>query len=315
VTTLASALTGPVSLAQNGDSVFVMTAPLPGQLGPPPGCAIQRIPLAGGSPALLTDDAVATSPVPMAADAAYVYWTYAGVWRAPVSGGVAAQWSATDWVDADELGIALDGGDLYWLQDGMGVLTIPISGAGDPAPATLYTSSTSSNLAQDAQDLYWMSDNAVVKAPKAGGTPAVLAAGPLLGGIAVDAENVYYTVSTAPALSEDAGVSGGPQGVTVKKLPKGGGTPSTLVSWSETYPPGSSQRPYITVEGSYLYYAEDSVSTGRLLRVPVSGGTPEPIADLAGGEHVVIACPGGVCWADSTPDGNQFSVQRFRDGP
>lgn len=152
--------------------------------------------------------------------------------------------------------IAIDANNVYWTNSAGGsVMKVSLAGG---APTTLASGQSDPyGIAVDPASVYWTGGGNVMKASTVGGTPFTLASGQGAGEIAVNATNIYGTVS---------GVNG-----AVIAVPLGGGTVATLASGQST-PIG------ITVDSRSVYWTNFGTSAsdakdGTVMKVPLGGGT------------------------------------------
>jgi hypothetical protein len=247
-------------------------APPPGDAGPP----------ADASSIGLTMNTI--SDVALTAKA--VYWTTGGdVMSAPLDGGTAVPVAVAQNVPG---AMAIDSQSLYWVN--VGSVYYPV----DPVESPGHNGS-------------------IVSVPLAGGTPRVLASdqdSPLA--IAVDDTAIYWTAGGVTTI--DGGTSDG----VVLSMPLGGGTPTLLVSGlgmptaiavhegvvafaaytssasaigtvpstggtSTTLATGPTPTTSIALDGTNVYWVQASSQTvgsdGRILSMPLAGGTPLVLAD------------------------------------
>lgn len=162
------------------------------------------------------------------------------------------------------VGIAVDSTSVYWTDDSSGTVNkVPIQGG---TPTTLASGEMEpAFLALDSTSLYWIAGDSnggfVKKVPLAGGTVTTLATTRGVAGIALDAQNVYWT---------DA-VDG-----SVMSVPITGGTPTTLTT-GENNPTFSIGQ--IAVHGTKLYWTRvESVTAPEIMTMPTTGGTPSVFA-------------------------------------
>jgi hypothetical protein len=100
-------------------------------------------------------------------------------------------------------GIAVDGASVYWTRNGVGgagngtVMKMPVDGGAPTALASGTSNATA--IAVDARSIYWVSfdigGGSLMRMPLDGGTPTTLASRVSPSDLAVDATNVYFTMS------------------------------------------------------------------------------------------------------------------------
>jgi hypothetical protein len=147
-------------------------------------------------------------------------------------------------------GIVSDANDLYWSNGKDAVMKAPREGG---RPTVVANATASAYVAAvDATNVYWtdMSSGTISKAPVGGGAATVLATGQSAGALALDATNVYWT-----------NYDNDQPGATVMTIPIAGGTPTTLASGIRG-PAG------IAVGRSSVYWTSDNA----VKEVPLGGG-------------------------------------------
>jgi hypothetical protein len=236
----------------------------------------------------------------VALDSANFYWMSSqngqnySVLGVPIGGGVPSTIvSGLSYAS----GLAVRGGSIFWTDDADAgsVGTQPISGG---SPVTLASGGTSGGvtalgpIAVNGSNVYWdnggmeqgteyIRTSALVTVPLGGGPPTTLASaqGIGMGGLALDAANVYWSYETGTG---QAMAYGG-----VFSMPLGGGTITTLAA----------QR-YCTsgfaIDGASVYWTE---LYGNLMKVAIGGGTPVTLA--TNGAFAVVSDGTYVYWSDA----------------
>ena len=169
-----------------------------------------------------------------------MYWVQgSAVMRAPKSGGmplpVAGGQAGADCVAVDEQFIywSISGSEKAQFADGA---IVAASKKGGGAKVLVKGAEHALNVLVDDKNLYWQNADKIMKAPKTGGTEAVLApAGGPIGDIAIDDAFVYFTL---PGTGTDG---------TVGRVSKDGGTPAILAS-GQTLPRG------IAIDATSVYW-------------------------------------------------------------
>ncbi len=116
-------------------------------------------------------------------------------------------------------------------------------------------------VAVDATNVYWGVFYALMKAPVAGGVPAVVVPWTMAETIAVDSANAYWTNSMAN---------------TVMKVALDGGAPITIAS-------GQSWVHGLTIDAANVYWAVPGTeptgyTDGWVMKAPIAGGAPTMLA-------------------------------------
>jgi hypothetical protein len=198
---------------------------------------IMKAPKTGGAPTELVASFNGNIMVLEADDDSVYYLDYddggPGVFKVPVGGGNAVR-LATGQGQLDAL--ALDATHVYWADHvetgGVRLVKVPIDG-GEPTllHAELYGNTLSVDLAVSPSGVYWNGDFAtglepdgsvrirLLRIPLAGGAPVVLAEESGISNIALNSNDVYWTVEPL----------GGLPG-TIRKVPLNGGAVSSVAS-------------------------------------------------------------------------------------
>ncbi len=216
VSTISSTADNPVGVILHGKFVYWTNGNGGGTAG-----SIMRAPQAGGAVTTLATGLF--SPGEIVTDGTSLYWTANtdtmpdGVYELPIGGGTVATLTGTGY----SLDLALNGGTVYWTDDGDDtVLSMPTGGG---TVTTLATGLTAPDtIATDGVSLYWVasgSPGSVMKLALGadGGSPVTLAAGIANpSGIVTDGVSVYF----------GSDVTAG----SVLKVPVGGGSVVTLAA-------------------------------------------------------------------------------------
>src|ERR1019366_8967904 len=122
-----------------------------------------------------------------------------GVYKCPVAGCASTPTTLANGLfggPAD--GLALDAGNVYWTDSGLGTVN-KISKSGSNSTPIALIQSKPLGIAVDATNVYWANsgDGTIMKAPVGGGTAATVASGQSgPAGVALDATFVYWTNQT-----------------------------------------------------------------------------------------------------------------------
>jgi hypothetical protein len=193
--------------------------------------------------------------------------------------------------------VAADATYVYWTNGGMAAcatLSGTCGGKGDGsvlraprtggAPTILAGGLCGPNgIAVDGNSAYLVDtgDGAIVKIPLAGGSPTVLAMGSFLGSLAIDSANVYFTEA------DSSGLHG-----SIVKVPIAGGAPVVLATGFApdltNFGCGASP-PTLAVDSRNVYWLTSALDSrgASVMAVPISGGSPTALAPIAQlGENV-----------------------------
>ncbi len=226
-----------------------------------------------------------TTATSLAVDATSVYWTTEGstngtVMSIPSQGGSQTVLASSQNTPSS---VAVSGATVYWISYSSVMFNImQVATSGGAMPVTLATGWSYPTLAVDGTTVYWSDDSVgevqgpgslkpatrVNSIPGGGGAVSTVVVAPDIHtpqSIAVDATNVYLSLTVSP-------------GTVLQSFPLGGGAAVTLamVGFDSN---GIAAVPLPAVKGQNardLYW-----SAGKLWRVPVSGGPLTTIAPLS----------------------------------
>ena len=209
---------------------------------------LTRANLDGTSEATLVE---AAGGGPFATDGVDLYFANGfTIKRVPASGGRVERVLIGDAAVRD---VALDGANVYWLEEGPTLAIRRLPRAGGVATTLATGTAPGSVLRLDATHVYWLEhEDAVHRVAKTGGTPETIIP-TTSGGITdfvVDGANVYYAEW---------------DGKRIRKTPAGGGAATTLATPSQV-----DQTRRLTTDGTSLYWIDQL----ELNKISVSGGTP-----------------------------------------
>jgi hypothetical protein len=196
--------------------------------------SIMGVPIAGGSPSVIASGLGSGDGLAIAVDATNVYWTTEGpavctVERAPLAGGAITTIATEQALEATS--VAVDATNVYWADyTDDKVKSAPVAGG---PPVELASSPIGPfAITVDATFVYWTDGITVMKCALTGcgNDPTMVATAPglqqggiAIGGIAVDADNVYWTY-------QGPGSNG-----AVMKAPLAGGAP-TMIACGQDMP-------------------------------------------------------------------------------
>jgi hypothetical protein len=169
--------------------------------------------------------------------------------------------------------LAIDSANAYTSDTKANVITeTPLAGGASSPLATGF----SGDLATEGGVVYWVGEAGAFRIPASGGTPEPRASASNVGGVAVDATNLYWT-GTDPTVS--------PTQPRVMKLPHASATPIVLVDVGTVVSAGP-----IAVDGPTVFFAIGGAA-GGIAAVPVAGGSPQTI--VAGDAPLDLVASGG----------------------
>jgi hypothetical protein len=228
---------------------------------------LRKMPLSGGAPTTIATGYGAPQSIVAAGE--YVYFTAspAKLVRAAIAGGDVVELIDESATNAAFMGLALDATHLYWASRGAvgagngSVLRMPIKGGAVTTLATGQADPT--QIAVGTTHVYWTNtgdfhaDVGLMRVPVTGGEAetvvstqsAAYAQYAEMGGVFVDAENLYYTVKGTQEYDHYDG--------TVMRKPLNGGETTTLASALRYVGPS------LAIRGCHVYFE----ANGKLHRV------------------------------------------------
>jgi hypothetical protein len=230
---------------------------------------ILTVPTTGGTPTVLavTDSA----PFGVVVDATSVYWIEAtSLWRIAKTGGTAQKVvTAANAVDFTH-NLAVDDTYLYFNYSGVNRVDKTATGLSATDYDRLAIDSANS-LVLDGDSVYFTTDHEVIKVAKTGGSESKLAEGlSRLNALAVCGGQVVFI---------DSGDGNG-GGQRLFKVPTGGGA---MVQLGDTF--SGTLDAALGCDGSYIYFASEYFD---IMRVALTGGTPEQFACNSGGYQMAL---------------------------
>ena len=232
------------------------------------------------------------SPVFVAVDDDYVYWTNGGtegsgsVAKAPHAGGE-VRTLADDQVSPSRLAVV--GGQVYWCASSSrdplsaGVLR-SVSREGGAVTDLATTRGLAGDIAVWDGDVYWTDTDGLKRAPLDGGQPETLASASMgFGPLAIDAGTIYFA-----ELAGHEVLSGSTDGFQAHTLAEVAGPLRRLAA-------GGGDLFWVSL-GTRV---DDRFEGARLSRRSPDGGTPEVVADGLTNAWSLAVDGGHVCWIAS----------------
>jgi hypothetical protein len=183
--------------------------------------------------------------------------------------------------------VVVDGTNAYWVTfggpAGASVVKAPLGGG---TPITLVVEQGNAyGIALAGGNVYWSAEppfpndgGAILSIAVDGGTVTTIATPVSLpGDLAVDSANVYWAASG-----------------NVAKAPIRGGPITTLVS-------GVTPQ-VMTIDETSVYFTTNAGNTGKVMRVPKSGGTPQTLAFEVTNEQGIAVDQSNVYWTNTAGD-------------
>jgi hypothetical protein len=218
-----------------------------------------RASINGDGPAVMASGQF--SPDHIAVDATSVYWVAGGsLWRVPIGGGMGEKIPNP----SNVVGVLAVPPNVLVAFGDSSVAMMP-SGGGNLSPVVPSGSSVpygSGNLAADSTVVCGHDYQTIVKSPLAGGPTVTLVSYQNgIGDMAVDAANVYWTVTNDGS---------------VLKTPLDGNSPPYALASLQSYPTS------IAVDASNVYWTNhdgaSSCAGGAVMKVAIAGGPPVTLA-------------------------------------
>jgi sugar lactone lactonase YvrE len=186
------------------------------------------------------------------------------------NGGASAPGEGNAVLDGDFTLLALDDTNLYAAGESGKIVSVA-KGDSNAAPAVLVNDEEATGLAVDATYVYWsrLTSGEIVRMPKTGGTPEVIASGQVRPwAVAVDDDRVYWAAEGNAVAGVDT-----PTGGQVASIAKSGGAITVLAP--------NEQRPTtLAIDGDTIYFGDGpwGDDNGAIKRVPKAGGTVQTLA-------------------------------------
>jgi hypothetical protein len=231
---------------------------------------IMEAPIGGGTPLMLAWDMVA--PEGITVDATSVYWTNVGsgqIMKTTIGKQMVPTNLYTD--TSPPHAIAVNATNVFWNCEDGTVKTVPLAGASTATQVNFgslpYSGDTPGGLAVDANNVYYAEDGNIWQLPANSslGKGTSLASGLTNPfGIAVDAHNVYWTNFNTGTTTD-----------SVMQIPISGAT-------SVTVAPAQQEAIDIAVDSTSVYWTD--LVARSVMKAPIGGGTPITLATLAAGQ-------------------------------
>jgi len=188
-------------------------------------------------------------------------------------------------------GFAMDDAYLYWVDQGsQAVRRVPKLGGPLQTVAT-EPLDYAAFMAVDDADLYWTTGHQLWRAPKGGGGTPEMLAGDDATGVALDADNVYWSSDVRASIFQEA---------------KSGGERITLAT-------GQVQPEAVAVDGSFVYWVIGMPSSEPgVAKVPIGGGSITQLAAVSWGAKVALD-DAHVYWTQ-VQIGDEFVARVSKDG-
>lgn len=264
---LVSGQTAISGIAVNASSVYwTVSTTVAGAV------SVYRVAVRGGPISIVARDHATTGGI--AVDATHVYWTSTSpagsLWKIDLDSLEQARALAPA---APSVGrVVVRGTDVYWARGGL--WRVDTDGNGPTSALTMQGGSllSFSGLAADATQVYWGAMTGLMRSDRTGSMAAALAAIPVVVGVAVGGETVYYA----------SGMGGG-----IGRVPKNGGATETLTN-------GANPRDLV-FDGTYLYWPE----AGAIRKIDPSGGEPTNVTQASEANRIAVDAT-HVYWSTDT---------------
>ena len=279
-----------VNIAVDDTSVYVATF-----VASPNTWTIWRVPINGDPPTVLVSTEKELRAI--ATDGTSVYWledrypdpnpggSQSSVRKVPVTGGPPVDLATG--LKAFRGGLALRGTELFFADTNhfntYRLMKMPAGGGSVTVLASVASGDFPTDLAVDDARLYWTIKGAVKAVPIGGGPVETLVTD--LGSpaaLAVGSGELFWTETACCSIHQNG---------FVKKISLAGGSVTTLAQARDW--PGD-----LAVDALHLYWVEGGdyygpiEGYGRLLKLPLTGGDPAPLADSGAGPLPVFASDG-----------------------
>lgn len=283
------------------------------------------VPIGGGSTTNLSGGPYDSFIVDMKLQGSQLYWTNtginrfeetqpetAGVLSADVTGSTSVN-PLVSRLDFPQFRIAVNEQSVFF-SDEENIYRTDLLGGSYVPVATLSAAPTDESpiaeLIADSNYVFYADQHSVYRVPVQGGDSEIVTDGwRAIGRMAMDESNLYFTDNSADSVVRISKcATGAASGLTPLPVdvgpdstaPAAGAQPdagcSGLHGCVDPTPIATANTPYgIALDDEYVYVSEYS-KTGRILKVPLSGGQPEPVASNQYQPHDIALAGDRIFW-------------------